>query len=88
MYTTEDGKNHQANMNIQVDTSNMTITDATYWISNDEVDYVSHSFNQFVRIDGNRMVGVDHGDAYPRTITIVRDNTDLSTGTFWGLIDR
>ncbi len=88
MYTSSDGYNHQANLNIQVDTSTMTITDASYNVFNNGYDYVSHSFNQFVRIDGNRMVGVDHGDAYPRAITIVRDNTDLSTGKFFGSVNR
>lgn len=29
-------------------------------------NHVSHSFGQFVRYDGNTMVTVDHGDAYPR----------------------
>lgn len=31
------------------------------------VNHVSHSFGQFVRFDGDSVVTVDHGDAYPRS---------------------
>lgn len=42
-------------------------------------NHVSHSFGQFVRFDGDQMVTVDHGDAYPRSFVFQKGSreTDL-----------
>lgn len=84
MYQSSDGYNHQANMTFQVNTdaSPMTITDKQYTVSNIGTGYVSHSFNQFVKVDGNQLVAVDHGDAYPRSIVLIKYGRDVSTGFF------
>ncbi len=73
MYTTSDGKNHQANMTFVLNENNMSITDEFYGISNisNAMAYVSHSFNQFILADDkNNIIFLDHGDAYPRSIVI------------------
>ena len=44
--------------------------------------YVSHSFNQFVQIENNNIIGVDHGDAYPRSVVLIKYKTDISKGKF------
>lgn len=73
MYASSDGLNHQANMTFVVRQSDMKITDSYYQIMNSSVGYVSHSFNQFVLVDQNqRLVTLDHGDAYPRSIVLMR----------------
>lgn len=76
MYESSDGLNHQSNFTIVVDTENMTATSKT-------VAYASHSFNQFVQIDGSNIAFVDHGDAYPRSIVIemgtINSNGSIST---------
>lgn len=84
MYTSSDGYNHQANMTFQVNTASspMTITDKQYTVYNIGTGYVSHSFNQFVKVDGNQLVAVDHGDAYPRSIVLIKYGRDVSTGLF------
>lgn len=82
MYKGSDGKNHQANVTIQVDTETMTITDSFADVFNTSNGYVSHSFNQFIHIENNRIVTVDHGDAYPRSIVLIQYPTDVSTGAF------
>ena len=89
MYTSEDGYNHQANVTIQVDENQMQITDYYTDIMNVSYGYVSHSFNQFIKTDGNHIVAVDHGDAYPRSIALIEYPTDFTTGKFisnlgWG----
>ena len=33
-------------------------------------NHVSHSFNQFVKMDGGNLIYVDHGDAYPRSVVL------------------
>ena len=71
MYTSEDGYNHQANVTIQVDENQMQITDYYTDIMNVSYGYVSHSFNQFIKTDGNHIVAVDHGDAYPGSIPLI-----------------
>ncbi len=62
MYTSSDGLNHQANYTIYCNTESMAMS------STANVSYSSHSFNQFVRTEGNKVVMVDHGDAYPRSV--------------------
>ncbi len=84
MYKSSDGYNHQANVTIQVDTSAMEVEDAHYEVANIGTGYVSHSFNQFIGIDNHRIVAVDHGDAYPRSIVLTNYSADVTTGTFLG----
>lgn len=82
MYQSSDGYHHQANVTIQVDTSTMKITDAYYDVMNTNVGYVSHSFNQFIVADGNKIVTLDHGDAYPRSLALLKYQNDVSKGKF------
>lgn len=82
MYKSEDGYNHQANVTIQVNMSNMTVTDSHIAVSYIGTGYVSHSFNQFVGVDDNHIVSVNHGDAYPRSIVLVKYAADISSGRF------
>ncbi len=76
MYRSADGYNHQANVRIEVDIPTMTVTDSYASVGNIDVGYVSHSFNQFVRIDNGRAVTLDHGDAYPRAL-VLRDSNNV-----------
>lgn len=64
---------HQANVTIQVDTDNMTITDSHTEVAFSPYGYVSHSFNQFIESDNGNIVTVDHGDAYPREIVLYKN---------------
>lgn len=82
MYQSDDGLNHQANVTIQVDMDTMNITDSYTQVMNNIYGYVSHSFNQFIKIEDNKIVSVDHGDAYPRSIALIKYQTDVSLGTF------
>lgn len=82
MYKSPDGLNHQANVTIQLDMSSMKITDYYTDIMNISFGYVSHSFNQFVEIDGGHIVTLDHGDAYPRSLVIGRYTSPVSSGKF------
>lgn len=82
MYRSSDGYNHQANVTLLVDTERMEITDTQTGISNNTTGYVSHSFNQFVKVEDNHIVALDHGDAYPRSILLTEYPTDISTGKF------
>ncbi len=82
MYTSSDGYNHQANVTIQLDTEAMEITDSYTVVMNSSYGYVSHSFNQFIQIEDNKIVAIDHGDAYPRSIALLKYQTDVTGGTF------
>ena len=73
---------HQANVTFSVDTSTMSVVDQLTGIQNSEFGYVSHSFNQFIQIDNGTLLGCDHGDAYPRAITVLQYPTDISSGSF------
>ncbi|MCH5182905.1 MAG: dockerin type I repeat-containing protein [Oscillospiraceae bacterium] len=81
MYKASDGLNHQANISMQVDTETMQITDSFAG------GYVSHSFNQFIKIDGDRVAAVDHGDAFPRCIVL--EDFSMTDGKIdWGSYRR
>ena len=83
MYKSSDGNNHQANVTIEVDMPSMTITDSYTGVMNADYGYVSHSFNQFIKTDGNHIVALDHGDAHPRSAVLVKYNSDFTTGKFF-----
>ena len=82
MYKSSDGNNHQANVTIQLDMNSMAVTDSFTKVATTNYGYVSHSFNQFVRVDSDHIVAVDHGDAYPRSIVFLKYKTSVSSGKF------
>ncbi|MBR3974787.1 MAG: fibronectin type III domain-containing protein [Clostridia bacterium] len=82
MYTSSDGLNHQANVTIELNMSTMQITDYLTDVLNTGYGYVSHSFNQFIETENNNIIAVDHGDAYPRSVCLIRYYSDASDGTF------
>lgn len=66
-YTSSDGYNHQSQFTIVLDSNTMSLKNnlGTY-----QSNHVSHSFNQFAALDGNTILLVDHGDAYPRSVVL------------------
>lgn len=82
MYESSDGLNHQANVIMQLDMESMEITDSLTGISDPSFGYVSHSFNQFIKVEENHVIIADHGDAYPRAAVVLKYPTDASKGTF------
>ena len=73
MYTNaSDGLRHQANMTFRVRITDMALLNSFHQVANSSVGYVSHSFNQFVLVDGDDFLAVDHGDAYPRSVVLFR----------------
>ena len=77
-----DGKNHQANMTIQLDMKKMKVTDSYTDVQSIGYGYVSHSFNQFIAIENGKIVALDHGDAYPRSLVLIKYATDVMEGKF------
>ena len=61
MYQSEDGNHHQKMLTVEVNTDTMVT-------ENTGIDYgwVSHSLYQNVKIDGEKVVSAEMGDAYPR----------------------
>ncbi len=75
---------HQSNLQIAVDLSSMKIKDKFSQTANiDWGGYVSHSFNQFVRMDGEDLIALDHGDAHPRAAVLIK-YPNISNTTFAG----
>ncbi|MGN0667389.1 MAG: DUF4214 domain-containing protein [Huintestinicola sp.] len=72
MYPSSDGLCHQSNMTFVLNQTTMTCEQSYYKVMNVSAGYVSHSFNQFVKTDGNYVFRVDHGDYYPRAIYMSR----------------
>jgi len=66
-YKSDDGINHQSNIPIHVRMDDMTILySGGAWPRN----HVSHSFANYVKMDEGRIVYLDHGDGYPRSIVL------------------
>lgn len=70
-YTTEDGLNHQSQLTIRLDAGSMRVKND---LGRFQENHVSHSFNQFVLFDSGKLVLLDHGDAYPRSVVLSRLN--------------
>ncbi len=69
MFMSNDGKRHQANRTILINTETMTTIDYNQLTID---NYVSHSLNQFVHYDEEKRVFVDHGDSYPRSVILFK----------------
>ncbi len=72
MYALSNGEIHQANVTFSVQVSTMEIVQQSTGVSAAFFGYITHSFNQFVLVDGQKLVAVDHGDAHPRSIVLCR----------------
>ena len=73
MYQSSDGYHHQANMTFVLNEETLDIEDSYSDVMNiAQAGYVSHSFNQFIKTDGNSVYRVDHGDANPRAVSITK----------------
>ena len=70
MYQSSDGYNHQANMSFAIDESSMNCVDSYSDVMNLSMGYVSHSFNQFITVSDGWIYRSDHGDAFPRGISV------------------
>ncbi len=79
MYKTYDGINHQSNATFLYDMKKMEICDSMMDMDL-SVGYVSHSFNQFIGIDEDGLVMLDHGDGYPRSFVLCKSPQDISRG--------
>ena len=89
MYKIEDNLNHQANMTFVINESNMTVSSQFYNRGGISQGYASHSFNQFVKAEGNVLYRVDHGDADPtRGIAITKSNISTITNCSYNNIFR
>ena len=86
MYDTGDGLHHQANVMISVRISDMTVTDQLTEVLNRKYGYISHSFNQFVRVDGDTLLAVDHGDALPRSVVLIKYGRKAGEEQFYGRV--
>ena len=82
MYASDDGLNHQANVTIQVDTDKMKVVDSYYDVMNASYGYVSHSFDEFIQVDREHMVGVDLGDSNPRGVVLLKYRSAYSDTGF------
>ena len=72
MYKSSDGYNHQSNLRIEINQSNMQCLSTKHVVSNVGTGYVSHSFDQYILSEGQNVYTVDLGDAYPRGIVLCK----------------
>ena len=70
--SSHDGHNHQANMSFILNEESMNLNDSASRVWNLETGYVSHSFNQFIKVDNSGVYRVDHGDANPRAVVLTK----------------
>ncbi len=77
---------HQANISLTIQISTMEVQQQLTGVYNLGWNgYVSHSFNQYILIDDdNNLLTVDHGDAYPRSVVMVKYNKKANQGNAFG----
>ena len=73
-YADSSGTHHQSKMTFSIRISTMVLRDKNHAGGSISKGFVSHSFNQFSKMDGSSLVTVDHGDANPRSIVLCRYN--------------
>lgn len=83
-YATEDGLNHQSQLTIIVDTATMTVKN---YLGRFQANHVSHSFDQYALFDDDLHVLLDHGDAYPRSIVLSKEDNDSYNETTYITVD-
>lgn len=82
MYTSTDGKHHQANMDFAVNEETMELITQNANVSYGGAGghgYVSHSFCQRIAQDGTDVYLFDHGDAHPRCAYLQKIDANLQT---------
>ena len=72
MYKSADGLHHQSNMLIKINEETMQTFFSRNNVSYIGYGYVSHSFNQYITLDDSYIYTIDHGDSYPRGITVCK----------------
>ncbi len=87
MYANAAGVTTQANASIVVDTKDMTYSDMNMGTASVEYGYVTNSLNQYIEIDGKDVILVDHGNAYPRSVVLMRYNDAAASGQLRGQCD-
>ena len=66
-FKSSDGLNHQSNLSVYINTATMKVT---YVSALFPENHVSHSFDAYVRFDGNTAVFLDLGDGSPRSVVL------------------
>ena len=75
MYANE-GVHHQASMTFRLDEETLEVKNEQYEVSNLSEGYVSHSFNQFIKVENGIVYRADHGDALPRGVVVTTGTVD------------
>lgn len=78
MYATKKGENPQADATILVNMKKLKIENSYMKGKNHAFGYVSTSYNQFIQSDGGRFVAVEHGNAYPRALVLIKCGKDAN----------
>lgn len=83
-----DDYNHQANMVISVDIATMRLNECFSRVSGTHCGYISHSFNQFITIDGEDIYTLNQGDFDTRGAILSHYPMSASSGRFHNLGDN
>lgn len=67
---------HQSQLTVIFNKSDLAVTNS---LGEFQSNHVSHSFNQIVKADGNQLVLIDHGDAYPRCVNLTVYDTAMNS---------
>lgn len=83
-----DGVNHQANMELYVNINDMSTVYQQYDVGIiDWNGYISHSFDQYIHVDDSNIYTLDLGDAYPRSVAIVKRDLQGNLVSFYDVFE-
>ncbi len=75
------GLRHQTNALFSIRISDLKIMDQVTDVTYHSRGYASHSFNQFITVDGTDLLTLTHSDAYPRAAAIFRFDSSAGQET-------
>ena len=84
MYRLHDGMIYQSNLTLSARISDMQVTDSRFLIENNDTGYVSRSLDQFVALDGNKLITADLGNAEPRAVVLNKYRLPAGNDNFTG----
>lgn len=82
-FPSADGLRHQSSLYLVVKVTDMSFDPTRSGMTQySEYGLSSHSFNEFIEIDNNKIVVAQHGDAYPRSVVLSKFQTDATKGKY------
>ena len=83
-YQDDEGVTHQTSLMLHIRISDMTLLEDLSGPTRPSEGYVSHSFDQYLLLDGDTLLAADLGDHTPRSVTLIQFRKEVGSSTLAG----